>query len=315
MTMRDDHGSKVPDPPQPRQRREPLPSQFPKPGVDDPQAAGRVAQLLQCPGFQRGDADSRFLEERDVLGTRIALDFQKPDLALRRLGVEHTIVVFGSTRISEPDAARRRVHELERACADAAAAGELPARLQTARRVLDNSRYYTLAREFGRLVGEAEQGGENGRLLLMTGGGPGIMEAANRGAHDVGARSIGLNITLPFEQFPNPYISPELCFSVHYFAVRKMHFLLRARALVFFPGGYGTLDELFETLNLVQTRKISPLPIVLVGREYWQRLIDFDFLANEGTVDREDAELYWYADSAADAWNGILEWHRKAEIA
>jgi uncharacterized protein (TIGR00730 family) len=135
------------------------------------------------------------------------------------------------------------------------------------------------------------------------------MEAANRGAHDVGAQSIGLNIALPHEQFPNPYVSPELCFSFHYFAMRKLHFLLRARALVAFPGGYGTLDELFEVLTLAQTRKITPVPVVLVGEAYWRRIFDPDTLADEGMIDPEDRELFWYAETASDIWRGILEWY------
>src|SRR5512140_3495252 len=138
---------------------------------------------------------------------------------------------------------------------------------------------------------------------------PGMMEAANRGAFDVGAKSVGLNISLPHEQYPNPYVTPELCFNFHYFALRKLHFLLRAKALVAFPGGYGTLDELFETLALVQTRKMKPIPVVLVGKTYWRRAFSVDFLADEGVIDPEDRELFWYAESAQDIWNGILHWH------
>jgi len=145
----------------------------------------------------------------------------------------------------------------------------------------------------------------------MTGGGPGIMEAANRGAHDVGAPSIGLNIALPREQFPNPYISEGLCFRFHYFAMRKLHFLLRARALVAFPGGYGTFDEVFETLTLVQSRTMAPVPVVLVGEKYWRRAVDFDFLVDEGFIEREDRELFWFAESAEDAWQSILAWHER----
>ena len=143
----------------------------------------------------------------------------------------------------------------------------------------------------------------------LTGGGPGMMEAANRGAFDVGAKSAGLNITLPHEQYPNPYVTPELCFSFHYFALRKLHFLLRAKALVAFPGGYGTFDELFEVLTLVQTRKIKPIPVVLVGEAYWRRAIDMDFLVDEGVIDREDRDLFWFAETAQEIWNGILHWH------
>jgi uncharacterized protein (TIGR00730 family) len=145
--------------------------------------------------------------------------------------------------------------------------------------------------------------------MVMTGGGPGMMEAANRGAFDVGAQSIGLNITLPHEQYPNPYITPELCFRFHYFALRKLHFLLRARALVAFPGGYGTFDELFETLTLIQTRSIRPVPVVLVGERYWRKAFDVDFMVDEGVIDAEDRELFWYAETAEEIWQGILQWH------
>lgn len=143
----------------------------------------------------------------------------------------------------------------------------------------------------------------------MTGGGPGIMEAANRGAYDVGAKSIGLNIHLPHEQYPNPYITPDLCFRFHYFAVRKLHFLRRAKALVAFPGGYGTLDELFETLTLVQTRTIKPVPVVLVGESYWRQAINVDFLVDEGVIDPEDRELFWFAETAQEIWDDIQHWH------
>jgi uncharacterized protein (TIGR00730 family) len=181
--------------------------------------------------------------------------------------------------------------------------------LERAERILAKSGYYEVARELGRLVAESGQGPEDSRLVVMTGGGPGVMEAANRGAHDAGAKTVGLNIDLPHEQYPNPYVTPELCFRFHYFALRKLHFLLRARALVAFPGGFGTLDELFETLTLVQTRKIEPIPIVLVGETYWKRLVDVEFLVEEGVVDAEDRDLLWYAETAEEIWQGILAWY------
>ena len=159
--------------------------------------------------------------------------------------------------------------------------------------------YYAVAREFGRIVGR------DGRAALMTGGGPGIMEAANRGAFEAGGLSIGLNIQLPREQVANRYITPGLCFSFRYFALRKLHFLLRARAMVAFPGGFGTFDELFETLTLVQCRKIAPLPVVLVGESWWRRAVDFDFLAAQGMIAARDRRLYCYADSAQDIWRRI----------
>jgi uncharacterized protein (TIGR00730 family) len=181
-----------------------------------------------------------------------------------------------------------------------------------AERLLRKSRYYEMARQLGRIVGRCSAGRDDCRITLMTGGGPGIMEAANRGAHDVGAKSIGLNIALPDEQPPNRYVTPELCFRFHYFSTRKLHFLLRARALVAFPGGYGTLDELFETLNLVQSRTIGPVPVVLVGKEYWRRVIDFDFLVDEGVIGTPDRALFSYAESAEETWRQILHWHAAA---
>ncbi len=181
-------------------------------------------------------------------------------------------------------------------------------RLATAERILAKSHYYDVAREFGRLVG-TDASTAHPRLVVMTGGGPGLMEAANRGAFDAGARSVGLNIELPHEQYPNPYVTPELCFRFHYFALRKLHFLLRARALVSFPGGYGTFDELFEVLTLIQTRKIKPFPVVLVGEHFWRRAVDFDYLVEEGVIDREDRELFWFAETAQEIWDGILRWY------
>jgi len=175
--------------------------------------------------------------------------------------------------------------------------------------VVEKSKYYDMAREFGRIVGRAEPLARGDRIVVMTGGGPGIMEAANRGASEAGARSVGLNITLPHEQYPNPYVTPELCLRFRYFAMRKFHFVMRARALVAFPGGYGTLDELFEILALSQTRKMTPVPVVLVGEEYWRGVFDVDFLVDEGVIDPEDRELLWYANSAEEAWQSILRWY------
>ena len=178
-----------------------------------------------------------------------------------------------------------------------------------ARRVLAKSRYYDEAREFGRIVSSTCQKEGLCDFVVVTGGGPGVMEAANRGAFDVGAKSAGFNIVLPHEQFPNPYITPGLCIYFHYFATRKMHFLMRAKALVAFPGGYGTLDELFETLTLIQTRKMPPVPIVLFGREFWERAINLPYLVEEGTIAPEDLDLVSYAETPAEAWETIARFH------
>jgi hypothetical protein len=295
-------------------RREPLPWEEPKSAEDDPQAPERVRELLASPTYRQADRDIDFLNDAETRGVRLQIDYLKAELELRRRGVEHTIVVFGSTRIREPAAAERRVRALRERLAGAPGDTDLEHQLAVAERLLARSHYYDVARELGRLVGACRSGGGDCRLLLMTGGGPGIMEGANRGSYDVGAPSIGLNIALPHEQFPNPYISPDLCFRFHYFAMRKLHFLLRARALVAFPGGYGTLDELFETLTLVQSRTIPPVPVVLVGERYWRQAVDIDFLVEEGAIEREDRDLFWYAESADDIWKSILAWHERRGV-
>lgn len=292
-------------------RREPLPWEEPKPELDDPRAPQRVRELRESPMYRQADQDLAFLEGEDTRGVRLQIDYLKPELKLRGRGVEHTIVVFGSTRIREPAAAARRVRELGERLAAAPGDAELKRQLAIAERLHAKSRYYETARELGRLVGKCRSDGFDCRLLLMTGGGPGIMEAANRGADDIGASSAGLNIALPHEQFPNPYMAADLCFRFHYFAIRKLHFLLRARALVAFPGGYGTFDEVFETLTLVQSRTIAPVPVVLVGEDYWRRAVDFDFLVDEGVIEREDRELFWFAETADEVWQSILAWHER----
>lgn len=302
----------IPAPANPRQRSEPLPWQSVKPSQDDPDAAKRVEELLNSSTYQRADLDIEFLNDDNVRGTRLELDYLKPELYLRASGIQHTIVVFGGTRIPEPTAAKRNVEELQQALENNPQEKLLAERLAIAERIMAKSAYYDIAREFGAIVGRSGMGPDDSRVTLMTGGGPGMMEAANRGAFDVGAKSIGLNITLPHEQFPNPYITRELCFSVRYFAIRKLHFLLRAKALVVFPGGFGTLDELYETLNLVQCRKIEPLPIVLVGEEFWKEVINPEFLIKEGVIDPEDRELFWYAETAGEIWDQICHWHQSA---
>ena len=298
----------IPQPPHPHHRRQPLPWQTPKPVIEDPSAPGNIDQILNSHSYLQADHDFEFLDRDDTRGVRLQIDYLKPQLLLQENGIEHTIVVFGSTRIPEPHVAEQRVNHLREQLAGTPRDRDCQAELKVAERLLEKSRYYDVARAFGRMVSEASMI-HKGRMVVMTGGGPGMMEAANRGAFDAGAKTIGLNITLPHEQYPNPYITPELCFRFHYFALRKLHFLLRARALVAFPGGYGTFDELFETLTLVQTRKIRPLPIILVGEKFWRAAVNFDFLVAEGVIDAEDQELFWFAETAEDIWNGILQWH------
>jgi uncharacterized protein (TIGR00730 family) len=298
----------IPTPPDPLLRREPLPGQSPKPAEDDPYAPARVTTLLESASYRRADEDLDFLAHDGMRGVRLQIDYLKPELLLDEHRIRNTIVVFGSTRISEPRAARQRVEALNEALAVDPTNKNVARRLAIAERVLEKSRYYDVAREFGRIVSASQETSGKPRAVIVTGGGPGIMEAANRGAFDIGAKSIGLNISLPREQYPNPYISPDLCFSFHYFAMRKLHFLLRAKALVAFPGGFGTFDELFEVLTLIQTRKITPMPVVLVGESYWRKAIDFDFLIDEGVIEEEDRELFWFADTAQEIWTGILHW-------
>ncbi len=301
--------SSIPLPPDPEQRREPLPGYEPKPPAEDQKAPDRLQAILDSPSYRQADQDIEFLNQDATRGVRLQIDYQKAELLLQKHNIKHTIVVFGGTRIREPVAAQARVDDL-RAQLDAEPDNaRLAQSLHIAERALAKSYYYDVAQELGRLVGKASHKMDDGELVVMTGGGPGIMEAANRGAYDVNSKSIGLNIHLPQEQFPNPYITPELCFRFHYFALRKLHFLLRTRALVAFPGGYGTFDELFETLTLVQTRKIKPVPIILVGEDYWRQAINVDFMVDEGVIDEEDRELFWYAETADDIWQGILQWH------
>lgn len=296
-------------PAHPHLRREPLPWHRPKPVEEDPEAPSRVQAILDSPSYRQADRDVDFLNLDETRGVRLQIDYAKPELLLEQHGVQHTIVVFGSTRITEPVAASRRVEALRAELKRSPGDPELERRLSVAERILAKSHYYDTARQLGRLVGASGEGPHDSRVMVMTGGGPGMMEAANRGAFDVGAKSIGLNISLPHEQYPNPYITPDLCFSFHYFALRKLHFLLRARALVAFPGGYGTFDELFETLTLIQTRSIRPVPVVLVGKRYWRKAFDVEFMVEEGVIDAEDRELFWYAETAEEIWQGILQWH------
>ncbi len=300
----------IPEPAKHLQRKEPLPWFSPKPAIEDPECPGKLQRILDSPSYIPAIHDVDFLHGDDARGLRLQMDYLKPDRLLKEHGVEHTIVVFGSTRIIEPAAARLKISNIKAQLKITPDDKELQRRLLVAERILLKSNYYNIAREFAELVAKSGGGPGDSRLVVMTGGGPGIMEAANRGAHDAGAKNIGCNITLPHEQFPNPYVSPELCFQFYYFSLRKMHFLLRARALIAFPGGYGTLDELFETLTLIQTRKIKPIPVILVGESYWRNLINIDFMIEEGVIDIEDRDLFWYAETANEIWTGLNDWYK-----
>lgn len=305
----DSNRMQIPRPAYPTDRREPLPWHCPKPSEEDPSAPARVQAILDSQSYRRADADLDFLAQDEMRGVRLQIDYSKSELLLGQHGIEHTIVVFGSTRLCEPAEAKRKLNRLKAQLAADRDNRELVQRVAIAERILAKSKYYEIAREFGRIASTTRQT-DTRQQTIVTGGGPGIMEAANRGAFDVGAKSIGLNISLPHEQYPNPYITPDLCFSFHYFAMRKLHFLKRAKALVAFPGGYGTFDELFEVLTLVQTRKIKPIPIILVGEAYWRQAVNLDFMVDEGVIDPEDRELFWFAETAEEIWNGILRWYQ-----
>ncbi|MGQ0667043.1 MAG: TIGR00730 family Rossman fold protein [Nitrospiraceae bacterium] len=256
------------------------------------------------------DKDTQFLQRDELRSVRIGLELLKPELIQQEEGIQSTIVVFGSARLQEPSAARGALQIAEEEAARSPNDPTMRQQAAIAKRQLALSNYYDVAREFGRLVSSTCQVDGCCDYVIMTGGGPGIMEAANRGAADVRAKSIGLNITLPHEQHPNPYITPTLSFQFRYFAIRKMHFLIRAKALVAFPGGFGTLDELFETLTLLQTGKTDSVIVVLVGRDFWERLINWNWLVENGLISQTDLQLFHYAESAQEAWDLIGRHHR-----
>jgi uncharacterized protein (TIGR00730 family) len=301
--------SAIPAPAHPTERREPLPWERPKSTDEEAEAEARLRAIMEHPSYAEADRDVDFLHTDATRGARLQLDYLKTEQGLDAHGIRHCIVVFGSTRLREPETARRELAAAHRKAAahPGDATHEKAARL--AERRLELSRYYEVGRELGRLVGEIAQRRGDSRLTVMTGGGPGGMEAANRGAFEAGADTVGLNITLPREQYPNPYLTPGLCFQFHYFALRKLHFMKRAAAIVALPGGYGTLDELFGALTLIQTRKVAPMPVVLIGEAYWKNVFDVEFLIDSGSIDAEDSELFWYAESAQEAWEGICAWH------
>ncbi len=267
-------------------------------------------RLKRSKAYRIAYKDFDFLDSGYARPARLQLELLKPETILRREGIKSTIVCFGGTRIVEPKEATAELRKAENRLKSRPDDKELRGKLRKAKSIVAKSRFYDEAREFARLVSLESQGNDSHEYVIVTGGGPGIMEAANRGAYDIGAKSIGLNITLPMEQEPNAYITPELCMQFHYFAIRKMHFMLRAKALVAFPGGYGTLDELFEGLTLVQTKKVKPLPNILFGEKYWRKLIDFEYLAKQGTIDPEDLKLFVYTDRATDAWDYIKYFYR-----
>ncbi len=266
-----------------------------------PDLAARSRAITESPTYRLAYEDFDLLRQDDLRPLRLQLELLKPERILHEQGVLSTVVVFGSARVTDAGTARARLETLEREAASAPVASiDTERELARARRRVAQAQYYEQARRFAQMISSRFQQQQRRDFVVVTGGGPGIMEAANRGAFEAGARSVGLNITLPREQVPNPYVSPELAFRFHYFALRKMHFLLHARGLVSFPGGYGTLDELFEVLTLIQTGKMARIPVVLVGREYWHRAIDFDYLVDEGYITPSDLDLFTCVDEAEE---------------
>lgn len=276
--------------------------------TDFDQREALLQAILEGSSYRLAEEDVEFLAQDDLRPLRLQLELLKPEHELRAQGIDSTVVVFGSARI----------HAAEDVDAPVDPGGGRDAPEQGGRKAhahrhdharLSDARLYEEARRFAHIVSARFQHEGRSDFVIVTGGGPGIMEAANRGAFEAGARSIGLNITLPHEQAPNPYITPELAFQFHYFAIRKMHFLLRAKALVVFPGGYGTLDELFEVLTLVQTGKITPIPIVLVDKEFWHRVIDFAYLVDEGFIDARDTKLFTVVDGAEEIVSALAAFY------
>jgi uncharacterized protein (TIGR00730 family) len=280
--------------------------------MSDPPAPepGFLEEILAAPSYIPADRDLDFLQREELRPFRLGLELLKPELIQKEQGIQSTIVVFGSARLQEPVKARETLRLAKDAAALAPGDAELARSVAAARRQLELSAYYNIAREFGRLVSATCQTDGRCDYVIVTGGGPGIMEAANRGAADARGKSIGLNITLPHEQRPNAYITPELCFQFRYFALRKMHFLIRAKALVAFPGGFGTMDELFETLTLLQTGKAVGLSVILIGRAFWERAINWQLLVDDGFISTQDLRLFHFAETAQEAWDLILEQHR-----
>lgn len=272
---------------------------------EDAKSASLHIDSPQCrsASYRLAYQDQDFLLRDELRPVRLQLELLKPELIQQEHRIESTVVIFGSARIPDPDTAHRMLAVAREECSKNMSKNpKTAAKLKKAEKAVAQSRYYSAAQELGQLI---SRNSSKNKLVVVTGGGPGIMEAANRGAHEVGKQSIGMNIVLPYEQAPNPFITPELSFQFHYFAIRKMHLLMRARSLVAFPGGFGTLDELFETLTLIQTRKVTPIPVLLFGKEFWDKVIDFEALVEEGTIDCEDLALFEFVETAEEAWDRI----------
>jgi len=276
---------------------------------DKPTPSKNLSKILQSPSYCVAYKDVDLLMTPALRPVRMELEQLKPELSFQHHNIRSTIVVFGSTQIVERPEAEARLQAAREALAAAPDDRTRGRAVARAEQLLERSEYYDKAREFSRIVAKSCKQNGQSDFVVTTGGGPGIMEAANRGAYEVGAKSVGLNIRLPHEQQPNPYITPELCFQFHYFAIRKFHFVLRAKALVVFPGGFGTLDELFDALTLRQTGRMQTIPIILFGTQYWRKVIDFRFLADQGVIADADLDLLSFADTAEEAWEIIRHFY------
>lgn len=282
-------------------------------GDDVALVAENMERILGSPSYSLAQDDKLLLTQEEMRGVRMLLELGKPEIALQADNIKSTVIVFGGTQIVDRSAAERRIFEARRAAQATPANESLAREVKRAEELLSMCHYYDDARTFARIVSIDNQCEDERDYVIVTGGGPGIMEAANRGAFDVGCKSIGLNIKLPAEQQPNPFITPELCFQFKYFALRKFHFILRAAAVVLFPGGFGTLDEMFETLTLRQTHRMQPVPIILYGRDYWSKVINFQALADSGVIADHHLDLFSYAETPEDAWQQILDFHAKPQ--
>lgn len=280
--------------------------------MDIPQDVQENRQaILESGSYRLAEVDIEFLGRGEQRPVRMQLELQKAETLLRENNIKSTVVVFGGTQIVSQVEAEAKVATAKRHLDRNPQDRRFQRNLERAESVLAKSRFYDEALEFGRIVSKSCQKNGQCDFVVATGGGPGIMEAANRGAYEVGAKSIGFNIELPHEQEPNPYITPQLCFQFSYFALRKFHFILRAAALVVFPGGFGTLDELFNTLTLRQTGRMQEIPIILYGTKYWNSVINFQALADEGVIADEHLDLMYFAESPTEAWNIIAEFHHQ----
>ena len=277
--------------------------------VSDQEEQQRLKEIMEHPSYKLAYLDQDFVRREELRPRRLEMELLKPEIMLEDAGIKSTVVAFGGTQVAPREEGERMMAEAKAAIEKDPDSHEAKRKMIRAERVLYKSRYYEECREFARLVTNYNKQFRDGEFIIKTGGGPGIMEAANRGAFEAGGKSLALNITLPFEQTPNSYITPGLCFQFNYFAIRKMHFLLRAKALVCFPGGFGTLDELFTSLTLRQTGRMQEIPIILYSKEYWENILNMQYLADEGVINDSHLELFQYTETPEETWRVIKDFH------